>query len=268
MGEPTCSIDGCDRPVHARGWCHAHFERWRKTGDVDAATPVAPRFPSDGTCSVAGCGKPVQGRGWCATHYMRWRRHGSPDLPERQQSDCSVDGCERLVKALGYCMKHYTRFRIHGDPLIVHAPPVECSVEGCEKKPRHGGLCPMHASRLIRHGDPLGMAATLPNSEVNYHVLHTRLRKERGSARNHQCIACGRPASTWAQIHGADPCGFDSYVPMCRSCHAKYDTYPETREKWRRGVEEYWTPERRAEWSARMRQLKAKGEDGRHAVTG
>ena len=267
MDEPMCSIDGCDRPVHARGWCHAHFERWRKTGDVDAATPVAPRFPSDGACSVAGCGKPVQGRGLCGTHYQRWRRHGSPSLPDRQQPACFADGCERPVKALGYCMKHYQRFRTHGDPLTVHTPPVTCSVEGCEKKPRSRGLCMMHYSRLTRHGDPLGKAAAPPNGEITYHSLHRRLRKARGSAKNYQCIACDRPACGWAQLHGEDPSDFGNYVPMCRSCHAKYDTYPETREKWRRGVEEYWTPERRAEWSLQMRQ-RAEVGDGAHIATG
>lgn len=28
-----CSIDGCDRPVDARGWCKAHWQRWRRHGD-------------------------------------------------------------------------------------------------------------------------------------------------------------------------------------------------------------------------------------------
>lgn len=29
----TCSVDSCDRPVSARGWCKRHYERWRIHGD-------------------------------------------------------------------------------------------------------------------------------------------------------------------------------------------------------------------------------------------
>ena len=30
-----CSIEGCDYPVLARGWCSTHYTRWRKNGDPD-----------------------------------------------------------------------------------------------------------------------------------------------------------------------------------------------------------------------------------------
>lgn len=29
----TCAIDGCDKPVEARGWCNVHYARWRAHGD-------------------------------------------------------------------------------------------------------------------------------------------------------------------------------------------------------------------------------------------
>lgn len=35
MAKSTCSIEGCPRPLAARGWCHTHYEYWRRTG-----TPV------------------------------------------------------------------------------------------------------------------------------------------------------------------------------------------------------------------------------------
>lgn len=33
MAEGTCSIEGCDQPTRARGWCRRHYLRWHKTGD-------------------------------------------------------------------------------------------------------------------------------------------------------------------------------------------------------------------------------------------
>lgn len=29
----TCTIDGCEKPSRARGWCGKHWQRWRKYGD-------------------------------------------------------------------------------------------------------------------------------------------------------------------------------------------------------------------------------------------
>lgn len=39
-----CSIEGCQRGRHARGWCDSHYERWRRYGN-----PTAVLVPSDFT---------------------------------------------------------------------------------------------------------------------------------------------------------------------------------------------------------------------------
>lgn len=36
----NCSVVGCARPQHARGWCQGHYLRWYKTGDVQADRPI------------------------------------------------------------------------------------------------------------------------------------------------------------------------------------------------------------------------------------
>lgn len=38
-----CSVDGCLRAAKARGWCHAHYTHWHRTGDPGPAFPE--RFP-------------------------------------------------------------------------------------------------------------------------------------------------------------------------------------------------------------------------------
>ena len=247
-----CRVDGCDKPTRSRGWCHTHYSRWKRTGDASPAVPVVPHVPSVGECAVEGCDRCPVNRGLCHAHYERLRLTGdlSADIPIRSRinrippgTPCAVEGCEKSAKggARGWCAMHYTRWKEHGDLLYVppQAPAI-CSVEGCRKPARTRGLCEAHYSRLSRYGDPEWQRPVKLNSEVNYFAFHTRLRKARGSAAEHPCVTCGRPAREWAYIHGEDPCAFDSYVPMCCSCHRKYDCTPEKREKMRRIAQVRW----------------------------
>jgi hypothetical protein len=40
--KPTCSIDGCEKPVLAREWCSMHYCRWKRNGDP-LVTLIAPK---------------------------------------------------------------------------------------------------------------------------------------------------------------------------------------------------------------------------------
>lgn len=68
----TCSIDGCERPASSRGWCEAHYARWRRLGDVRADQPVVQYF-SGRICSVYGCDHRSDALGLCVMHYQRQR---------------------------------------------------------------------------------------------------------------------------------------------------------------------------------------------------
>jgi hypothetical protein len=260
----TCAVDGCDRSPKdgSRGWCQAHYLRWKSAGDVRADIPIEARtsHASGAICAVNGCDARASVREWCNAHYQRWRAAGDPqaELPSRSrvESSCLIEGCLGPVEARGWCGKHYARWRKHGDPQYERERHATCLVADCDKVPRRpvGGYCEMHYTRWLRHGDfETHHPVVKPNDEVSYFLLHERLRKARGKATEYRCVQCGTQAKQWAQLHGADPCNFDNYVPMCLSCHRKYDTYPETREKNRRnGGPDAWTPKRRAEHSRLM----------------
>jgi hypothetical protein len=69
-----CSIEGCGKPAYTRGWCAAHYFRFRRHGD-----PLGGRmWLRESICAAEGCVQPILARGWCVTHYSRFRRHGDP----------------------------------------------------------------------------------------------------------------------------------------------------------------------------------------------
>ena len=70
-----CAVEGCDRRSVTRGWCHGHYLRWYRTGDVQADRPLSRRVHPE-TCSVEGCGRPTQAKALCGTHYKRSVKHG------------------------------------------------------------------------------------------------------------------------------------------------------------------------------------------------
>lgn len=66
-----------------------------------------------------------------------------------------------------------------------------------------------------------GLQRVLP---PGYGANHKRVYRKRGRADANTCVSCDKQARDWAQLHdtdGTDP--VEHYVPMCRSCHFKYD---------------------------------------------
>ncbi len=80
----VCAVATCSRPVSTRGWCHGHYLRWYRTGDVQADQPLRRRRHPE-ACVVEGCERGSKSMGLCGTHYKRARKHGHPraDVPVR-----------------------------------------------------------------------------------------------------------------------------------------------------------------------------------------
>lgn len=203
----ACTVEGCERPLRARGYCATHWARWRKYGSPDL--PNRPRFEQ---CTIDGCHNRSRSTAnpHCEKHYYRLRRNGTLDDPEVITGTCIANGCEKAATsggklfglgAMGYCRKHFLRLRNRGD--------VNFEFKG------------------ERSHFWTGDAATAS-------AVHQRVRAARGSASSWCCTDCARPAEHWSYDHtdqeerfdaekGPYSLDIDRYFPRCVRCHKRFD---------------------------------------------
>lgn len=74
-----CSIDGCGKAAHCRGWCPAHYQRWRSHGDPLGGGPTPLRYGPNDKCAADDCSERPYAGGYCEFHYVRFRYHGDPN---------------------------------------------------------------------------------------------------------------------------------------------------------------------------------------------
>lgn len=107
----ACSIDGCEKRSKARGWCDAHWARWRAHGDPLGAAYQGPegsfeaRTERDGECIIwtgyvhsKGYGQIWIGGRYVGAHRYAWERARGP-VPEGMFIDhvCWNKACVNLA---------------------------------------------------------------------------------------------------------------------------------------------------------------------------
>ena len=190
MTDRTCSVDACEEPQVARGYCSKHYQHLRRLGLL----PILARPQRCTECDVDGCGRPVRTDPWCNMHYKRWLKTGSVGSARPLKGlglACSVDDCGSPALARGLCNKHYCRLTRRGSlDLPPAVGPVACAVAGCDRSACVRGWCSMHYKRWQKRGD-LGGAVPLKANQP---------RTDDGLC---SVDGCGRPfmARGWCNLH-------------------------------------------------------------------
>lgn len=97
----TCSVDGCSKLHKSRGYCGAHYENFRRTGNPYSLHEQKAMRPKP-ICTIDGCGNVVNSRSLCKRHYQNLLTLGQPipvkDLPVAERMKLTGwtvtdDGC-------------------------------------------------------------------------------------------------------------------------------------------------------------------------------
>lgn len=219
-----CSVEGCEKPVRARGWCSTHHQRWRVHGSPDVVLRAANGAYGPGSaCSVDGCERRPTRGGMCTAHYQRQRKFGDPGSVEiMDRSDIVGKVFGRLtVVGRHTAGSRDLRWRCRCECGTVTA------VYRWHLQQGHVSSCGCLARELLRK----------PDDQITYNSAHYRVKRLKGSASRHPCAHCGDDAFDWAMSHTAavtylgntngypvrysgDP---EDYIPLCRPCHGRYD---------------------------------------------
>lgn len=110
-----CTVEGCEKPFKARGFCGAHWRKWRMYGSPHVGLVMA--LPSE--CEVNGCERKPhtrrKGVALCNLHWQRVNKYGLSELPVREPapwSTCSRPGCDKpsRTRSGALCEMHYGRW--------------------------------------------------------------------------------------------------------------------------------------------------------------
>lgn len=121
-----CGLPECPRPVSVRGYCHAHYQRWRlQGGPVAPHVPVRSRVSREGTVEERIFRQLEETAEGC----WEWRGHQGPNGYGQLGGDGTTYRVHRLVYVMlvgpvpdGLVLDHLCRNRLCANPA--HLEPV------------------------------------------------------------------------------------------------------------------------------------------------
>lgn len=226
-----CSIPNCDKPVRNRGWCSAHYQRWRTYGDPNYAVRTPKGVPlqwlfdhlahDSEECLIwpfarhgDGAGQVIYKGKHTSAHRLVCALVNGPAPSEDHEAKLSCG-----PTSSGCCHPKHVFWSL---PVGNHAEPISdgerllCCIPNCENEaaPGRRGCCMSHYKRLWRHGAPLA-GGTYKNAVVQW-------LEEHASYSSDQCLIWpfARNSIGYAICDKKLGSGFAPNV-MCRMAHGE-----------------------------------------------
>lgn len=221
MALRPCSVEGCvgmtGAPGTAKGLCHLHYHRMRRTGEV--GSPEAQRvrrIPLDAICAAPDCERSAAeggaAKGLCQMHYKRWRKDGTTDLVRRPR-DPLID-------------TPYKRCKLCGETkLREEFPPHARGTGGLRTCCRE---CYNASMRAQYAADPRMRAGVTKRNRLHRYKLTDEDYRAMLSAQEHRCPLCERELDGGKQTHvdhdhsccsGGSTCGRCIRGVICGRCN-------------------------------------------------
>lgn len=143
MDKPTCTIDGCGKPVTARGWCGMHYRRWQRSGDPLKLRRPAARFCP--RCKSVELPRGGDAQPYCAPCHAEYRRERRALLYAQTPDPCVECGGIIPYRWAGkrYC-SHECKMRANRRRLGL-------MVDRTERLCAHGGCSAMFTPSRSTH---------------------------------------------------------------------------------------------------------------------